>query len=149
MRNRAWLKAVKGLWFQAEYLGLAAAAAGFCKELSDRQVVRIDFHCEGVPNEVPKEISLCLYRVVEEALQNAIRHSSSPDFEVSLRGESNEIRLTVRDWGIGFDPEAAVKGRGLGLVSMKERLKLVGGDLSIESQPQHGTTIHARVPLKT
>jgi len=132
-----------------EYLGLAAAAASFCRELSERRKVRIDFHCEGVPNDVPKEISLCLYRVLEEALQNAIRHSSSRNCEVSLRGESNEIELTIRDSGLGFDPEAAVKGRGLGLVSMKERLTLVGGELSIESQPQHGTTIHARVPLKT
>jgi PAS domain S-box-containing protein len=131
------------------YLGLPVAAASFCKELSDRQVVKIDFHCEGVPNELPKEIALCLYRVLEEALQNAIRHSSSRNCEVSLRGEANEIQLTVRDWGIGFDPEAAVKGCGLGLVSMKERLTLVGGELSIESQPQHGTTIHARVSLKT
>jgi PAS domain S-box-containing protein len=130
-----------------EYLGLAAAAAGLCRELSDRQKVEIDFRCEGVPKELPKEISLCLYRVLQEALQNAIKHSSARDFEVSLSGESNEIQLTVRDWGIGFDPAVAMKGRALGITSMKERLKLVAGELSIESQSKRGTTIHARVPI--
>ncbi len=132
-----------------EYLGLAAAAASSCKELSDTQIVKIDFHCEGVPTELPKEIALCLYRVLEEALQNAIRHSSSRNCEVSLRGESDEIRLVVRDCGIGFDSAAALKGNALGITYMKERLKLVGGEIVIESQPQHGTTIRARVPLKT
>jgi PAS domain S-box-containing protein len=131
-----------------EYLGLAAAAACFCKELSDAQKVTIDFHNKDVPNEVPREVSLCLYHVLQEALHNAIKHSGSPRFEVSLDGKPNEIQLTVRDWGIGFDPLVALKKRGLGLTSMKGRMKLVGGKLSIESQSQHGTTIHARVPLK-
>jgi signal transduction histidine kinase len=130
-----------------EYLGLRAAAASFCKELSNRQKVKIDFHCEDVPNELPKEISLCLYRVLQEALQNAIKHGRSRTFEVSLSSESNEIHLTVRDWGIGLDPAAAMKGPGFGLISVKERLKLVGGELVIESQPQQGTTIRASVPL--
>jgi len=145
---------IQALWCRLhsstlEYVGLTAAAASFCKELSNRQKVKIDFHCEGIPKELPKEISLCLYRVLQEALQNAIKHSRSRNFEVSLSGESNEIQLTVRDWGIGFDPEEAMKGPGLGLISMKERLKLVDGELVIESQPQQGATIYARTPLKT
>jgi signal transduction histidine kinase len=132
-----------------QYLGLAGAAASFCKELSDRQKVKIDFHSKGVPNELPKEVALSLFRVLQEALQNAIKHSGSQQFEVSLTVRSDRIELTVRDWGIGFDPAAAAKGPGLGLVSMRERLKLVDGDLLIESQPQRGTTVHAGVPLKT
>jgi PAS domain S-box-containing protein len=145
---------IQALWCRLhsptlEYVGLTAAAASFCKELSERQKVKIDFHCEGIPKELPKEISLCLYRVLQEALQNAIKHGRSRNFEVSLSGESNEIQLTVRDWGIGFDPEEAMKGPGLGLLSMKERLKLVDGELVIESQPQQGATIHARTPLTT
>jgi len=131
-----------------EYLGLAAAAASFCREFSDLQKVEIAFHSENIPKELPQDISVCLFRVLQEAIQNATKHSGSGHFQVSLRGGANEIRLTVRDWGIGFDPAAARKGRGLGLTSMKERLKLVAGELSIESQPQRGTTIHARVPLK-
>lgn len=132
-----------------EYLGLAAAARSFCKELADTQNAKIDFHSEGVPNELPEKIALCLYRVLQEALQNALKHSGSRRCEVSVSRKSNEIQLTVRDWGGGFDPSVAMKGPGLGLVSLKERLKLVDGKLLIESEPQRGSTIQASVPLKT
>jgi PAS domain S-box-containing protein len=130
-----------------ELTGLARAAASFCKELADHQKVEIDFHSENIPNDLSKEISLCLFRVLQEALQNATKHSGSRHFQVSLNVESNEIYLTVHDSGNGFDPVEAMKGRGLGLTGMKERLKLVNGDLSIDSQRQSGATIHARVPL--
>jgi signal transduction histidine kinase len=130
-----------------DYLGLAAAAAGFCGELSDRQRVEIEFHSENIPKELPKEISLCLFRVLQEALQNAIKHSGSQQFQVSLRSGASEIELTVRDSGIGFETDEAIKGPGLGITSMHERLKLVNGQLSIDSKPQRGTTIQARVPL--
>lgn len=132
-----------------EYLGLTAAGGIFCRELSDRHGVGIDFQSEGIPKELPKEISLCLFRVLQEALQNATKHSGSRRFEVSLIGTLNELHLTVRDFGIGFDLKDPVNGSGIGLISMKERLELVGGQLSIESQPQLGTTIQARVALST
>ena len=109
--------------------------------------MEINFHCEGIPKELPKTIALCLYRVLQEALKNATEHSGSRLCEVTLRRESNELQLSVRDWGVGFDPAAAMKGPGLGLLSMKERLKLFDGELFIESQPQQGTTVRARVPL--
>ena len=130
-----------------DHLGLVATAASLIRELSLKQGVEIDFQSEGIPKDLSKEISLCLFRVLQEALQNAIKHSGSRRFQVLLNGGSSEIQLTVRDSGIGFDPRQAAKGRGLGLTSMKERLKLVDGDLSIDSQSEHGTTIHARVPL--
>jgi signal transduction histidine kinase len=130
-----------------EYLGLAAAAAGFCRELSERHGVEIDFHSENIPKELPCEISLCLFRVLQEALQNAIKHSGSRQFQISLTCEADELELTVRDSGIGFEPAEAISGRGLGLTTMQERLKLVDGQLSIDSAPQIGTTIQARVPL--
>jgi len=130
-----------------DHLGLVATAASLIRELSLKQGVEIDFQSEGIPKDLSKEISLCLFRVLQEALQNAIKHSGSRRFQVLLNGGSSEIQLTVRDSGIGFDPRQATKGRGLGLTSMKERLKLVDGDLSIDSQSEHGTTIHARVPL--
>jgi signal transduction histidine kinase len=131
-----------------EYQGLAAATDSFCRELSARHRVAIDVRSENIPGDLPPDVSLCLYRVTQEALQNATKHSGSQRVEVSLRGTGNEILLTVRDFGTGFDLQDAVKGRGLGLTSMKERLNLVGGDLSIESQPLLGTTIHARVALR-
>jgi len=130
-----------------DYLGLAAACRGFCRELSERQKVGIEFHSDGVPTNLSKEISLCLFRVLQEALQNAVKHSGVREFQVSLQGLSHEVELRVRDAGCGFDPEKAINAHGLGLTSMKERLKLVDGQLSIDSKPEHGTTIHVRVPL--
>jgi len=130
-----------------EYLGLAAASAGFCKEFSERQKVTIDFHSSDIPQKLPPEVSLCLFRVLQEAIQNAAKHSRSQRFRVSLNGAPNQIQLAVSDSGIGFDTEQAMNGQGLGLTSMKERLKLVQGELFIDSQPGRGTSLHASVPL--
>jgi PAS domain S-box-containing protein len=130
-----------------EYLGLAAAAGGFCSELSERQKVEIEFVHAGISRTLPKEISLCMFRVLQEALQNAVKHSGERHFSVELQGTSGEIQLTVNDSGVGFDQQDAMNRRGLGLISMRERLRLVGGEFSIESKPGHGTTIRARVPL--
>ena len=130
-----------------ELIGLKAAVAGFCEELSNRHDVTIDVHFENIPDALPPEISLCLYRVLQEALQNVLKHSVSRRAHVSLSGHVNTISLTVKDSGTGFDPHEAMRGPGLGLTSMKERLKVVGGQLSIHSQPGHGTTIHAVAPL--
>jgi signal transduction histidine kinase len=131
-----------------EHLGLEGAAAGFCEELSNRHGVTIDVHFENIPTALPWEISLCLYRVLQEALQNVVKHSVSGHAHVSLNGQINTINLTVEDSGTGFNPHEAMTGPGLGLTSMKERLKVVGGQLSIHSQPQRGTTIHAVAPLR-
>ena len=130
-----------------ELLGLEAAAAGFCEELSNRHGVTIDVHFENIPTALPPEISLCLYRVLQEALQNVVKHSVSRHAHVSLNGQINTINLTVKDSGAGFDPHEAMRGPGLGLTSMKERLKVVGGQLSIHSQRGRGTMIHAVAPL--
>jgi PAS domain S-box-containing protein len=129
-----------------EYLGIAAAASGFCKELSEQHKVEIDFTYAGIPRSLPKETSLCLFRVLQEALQNAVKHSGERHLKVELRGTSSEIQLTVNDLGVGFDPQDAIDRQGLGLISMRERLRLVGGEFSIESKPGRGTTIRARVP---
>jgi len=130
-----------------DYLGLAAAASAFCKEFSERQGVHVDFNGEAVPKNLSKEISLCLFRVLQEGLQNAKKHSGSPHLQVSFTYNSDKIELTVRDSGTGFNVEQAMMGHGLGIASMRERLKLVDGVLSIESQAQKGTAIHATVPL--
>jgi PAS domain S-box-containing protein len=130
-----------------DYLGLAAACASFCRELSERQNIKIDFQSDGIPEALPNEISVCLFRVLQEALQNAIKHSGVRQFEVSLKCALDEIQLSVHDSGVGFDSEKAIAGHGLGLTSMEERLKLVDGQLTIDSEPQRGTTIQARVPL--
>jgi PAS domain S-box-containing protein len=132
-----------------QYIGIAAAASSFCKELSEQQKAEIDFSHADIPQSVPREISLCLFRVLQEALQNAVKHSGVRHYTVELHGTTEEIHLIVSDPGIGFDPEAAMAGQGLGLISIRERLHLVKGDFSIESQPNRGTTIHVRVPLRS
>ena len=130
-----------------EYLGLATAASSFCRELSEKDHVQIDFRSGALPEKLPKEIGLCLFRVLQEALQNATKHSGTQRFEVGLTNGSNSIELTVRDWGIGFDPVKAMEKPGLGLTSMNERLKLVDGDLFIDSPRDGGTLVRAKVPL--
>jgi PAS domain S-box-containing protein len=131
------------------HLGVVAAMRGFCGELSGQRDVNIDFHHENVPATVPPDVSLCLFRVLQEALHNGVRHGRARHFDVQLRGVGDAVHLIVRDQGAGFDVEIASRGRGLGLTSMRERLKLVGGELVIESQSELGTTVLARlVPLR-
>jgi len=130
-----------------ETLGLIAASASFCREIANRQKLQIDFQPQDIPKDLPKEVSLCLFRVLQEALQNAAKHSGSQRFQVTLKGGTESIELTVQDSGAGFDPEEVVNGHGIGLISMKERLKLVNGTLSIDSQRYRGTRILACVPL--
>jgi signal transduction histidine kinase len=130
-----------------EYLGMAPAMRSLCHELSRQQRVEIVFSHDDIPSTVPKDIALCLFRVLQEALQNAVKHSGVRRFDVELRYASDAINLSVRDSGSGFDRDDALKARGLGLISMTERMKLVGGRISIDSEPQRGTAIRASVPL--
>jgi PAS domain S-box-containing protein len=132
-----------------QYLGVTAAMRGFCREFGEQQKMKIDFKANDLATPLPADVSLSLFRVLQEALHNSAKHSGVQRFEVRLWGTTNQIRLTVRDSGKGFDREAARTSHGLGLVSMEERLKLVNGTLSIESQPGRGTTIEARVPVSS
>jgi PAS domain S-box-containing protein len=128
-----------------EYLGLAAAAASFCRELSDEKKVEIDFTSEGIPEHLREEVSLSLFRVLQGALQNALSHGGSQRLEVLLKGGPDEILLTVR--GTGFELEDVAKAPGLDIAIMKEQVAIVGGEFSIQSQHGKGTTIQASIPL--
>jgi signal transduction histidine kinase len=130
-----------------EYFGLVGAIEIFCKEFAERQNVEIDFRSHNIPQMLRYEISLCLFRVLQESLQNSAKYSGARNLEAQLWASAGQIHLTVRDCGKGFDLAAASRGAGLGLISMQERLKSAGGALSIQSQPGSGTTIHARIPL--
>jgi signal transduction histidine kinase len=130
-----------------EYLGLVKSINSFCKEFANQQKVEIDFKSDDLPIPLPPEVSLSLFRVLQEALHNSVKHSGAHKFEVVLFETSDAIWLIVRDSGLGFDPEEALKSTGLGLVSMRERIKLLKGQFLIDSQVNRGTTIHARVPL--
>jgi PAS domain S-box-containing protein len=129
------------------YIHVTKAMRGLCMELAGQHNVEINFAYKNVPESVRSEISLCLFRVLQEALHNAVKHSGARQFDVELRGMPGTIDLAVRDSGCGFDVETAMNRCGLGLWSMEERLKLVEGNLSVDSQPGKGTTIHARVPF--
>jgi signal transduction histidine kinase len=131
-----------------EYLGVVSGIKSWCKEFGERQAMKIDFKSD-VSTVVPLDIGISLFRVLQEALHNALKHSSVKSIEVQLHEESGEIHLTIRDLGKGFDIEAARQGRGLGLTSMQERVRLVNGTIAIDSKPMAGTTIHVRVPVES
>jgi signal transduction histidine kinase len=109
--------------------------------------VAIDFSAEGLPDNLSKDIALCLFRVLQEALSNALKHAGVPHVTVVLRGTQTAVHLDVIDRGVGFDPKRMGLPQGLGLISMKERLHLVHGEIHVESRPGVGTTVRVRVPL--
>jgi len=127
-------------------LGLEAASRDVCRELSQRWSVAIHFQSKDV-DMLPEDVCVVLYRVLQEALNNAIKHSGSQEIWVLLQRSADEITLTVEDTGVGFEAHKALTGRGLGLISMKERLKLIHGEVTIASHSPGGTTITACVPL--
>jgi PAS domain S-box-containing protein len=128
-------------------LGLVTAVAGFCREISRQHGLHIQLVHHHVDNAISKEVTLCLFRIVQEALRNVVKHSGSREAEVELSGHNDHIDLCVSDTGAGFDPKNPNGFAGIGLISMRERIRLVGGNLSVESEPSHGTRIRVRVPL--
>jgi PAS domain S-box-containing protein len=129
-----------------EYLGVVAGMRSWCREFAERQPLHIDFKSE-VSSAVPLEVGLTLFRVLQEAMHNVIKHSEARQVEVHLQEDSGELHLVISDSGKGFDPEAAFQGKGLGLSSMRERVRLINGAITIESKRSGGTTIHVRVRL--
>jgi PAS domain S-box-containing protein len=130
-----------------DYLGLVAAVKGFCAEFSKLKSVNVEFSEENVPYPLPKDVSLCLFRVTQEALNNALKHSGTRNFAVVLIGTAGRVKLEVRDWGAGFNIGGSRQRWGLGLVSMQERVNLVNGAFHIESKPREGTKVVASVPV--
>lgn len=130
-----------------EKIGLAAAIRSDCEALAKRSHLDIAFTAHGVPRRLPDSIALALYRISQEAVQNALKHSHTNRMEVSLEIEDENLVLRVRDFGRGFDTSAG--GGGLGLVSIRERLRAVGGTSVLSSEAGNGTTVEARVPLSS
>jgi signal transduction histidine kinase len=131
-----------------EYLGVVSGIKSWCKEFGERQAMEIDFKSD-VSTVVPLDVGICLFRVLQESLHNSLKHSGEKRVEVRLTEHSKEFHLIVTDYGRGFDVEAAIRGQGLGLTSMRERVRLVNGTITIESKPMGGTTIHVRVPVES
>ena len=130
-----------------DYLGIVAAIQGFCEEFSKQHEVNIEFSDRNVPTNLPKDVSLCLFRVTQEALHNAVKYSRVKQFTVQLSGMEGAVQLVVSDAGAGFDVEEAKRRKGLGLLSMQERIHFLHGSFSLESKPWQGTRIIATVPL--
>lgn len=132
---------------QLDNLGLAAAVRSLCQELSAKGKLKVELRQEGIPADLPREVTLCVFRIAQEALRNCVRHSGADTAWVMLETAGEEIRLSVSDDGCGFEMDSAAMKKGLGFTSMRERLRIVGGEMHVRSQPAHGTVIQVSVPL--
>jgi PAS domain S-box-containing protein len=131
-----------------ESLGLVAGLKAFCAEFSDQQGIQVDFASENVPRGIPGDLALCIFRIAQEALRNVKRHSGANRAEVRLEWSDNSLHLSVSDRGRGFDPNKFSPECGIGIRSMEERLRLLGGQLEIHARPMEGAKIHAWLPFK-
>lgn len=130
-----------------DHLGLAAAVKSLCQEFSESGKIRIEYREEGFPATLQKEVTLCVFRIAQESLRNCLKHSGARLAQVWLEKNGNAVRLTVSDDGCGFNTNSGVMKKGLGFTSMKERLRLVRGEMQVYSQPLSGTRIEISVPL--
>jgi PAS domain S-box-containing protein len=130
-----------------ELVGLVSALSGLCKEMGEKYKIDIHFTKSGALPKIAKDVELCLFRVTQEALNNVAKHSQSKGAQVELGANSMGVSLRVTDAGRGFEPDLSNPAAGIGLVGMRERLRLVGGRLSVKSELLHGTEIIAEVPL--
>ena len=127
-------------------LGLIKAIETECRNFSRLREIPITLDLDDTLKDLSKEISLCIYRILQEGLRNIIKHAGATDIQVRLFKENDFVQFLLRDDGIGFDPASTNENPGLGLASMTERTRLIDGDLSIESRPGKGTVIKLRIP---
>lgn len=127
-------------------LGLVATLEALCREISRESGARVSFSAHNVPAQVPEETALCVFRVTQEAVQNAVKHSGAEDIHVQLGFAGTHLNLRVSDTGSGFDLSASDRA-GIGLVTMHERVELSGGSLKISAAKSTGTTVEATIPL--
>jgi signal transduction histidine kinase len=130
-----------------DHLGLAVALRSYCSEFSKREGIRVLLSTEDATEPVPEPVALCLYRLTQESLRNVAKHASSKSASVKLRRSGNGIHLSIRDSGVGFDPASGLHKGGIGLLSMKERVRLVDGKFTLQSRPGKGTQIEVWAPL--
>jgi signal transduction histidine kinase len=131
-----------------EHVGLVAATRSFCKEISDQYGIHIELVHHGVPRSLPGDVALCLYRIAQEALRNVIKHSGAESARVEITKTTSELKMQISDSGTGFDPKIARTRRGLGLLSMRERLRQVDGTISFMRIEPTGTRIDVRIPVR-
>jgi PAS domain S-box-containing protein len=129
------------------HLGLLAAAKSLCEETGKQHHIQIEFLHREMPEDISPDVGLCSFRIVQEALNNIVKHSGAKQAQVEFVGTGSRIRLRIVDAGAGFDPSSMAARGGLGLASMRERLRLLGGTIALYSSPMEGTEIVAEVPL--
>ncbi len=129
-----------------ERLGLEPALRSLCRDMSSAHNLRIDFEHEPFNGPIPFDAALCLFRVAQEALRNVVKHSVSSVAHVRLSRAQDVLQLHITDAGRGFSSRPPENG--LGIISMRERVHLVGGQMALQSMPGQGTRIHVRVPVK-
>jgi signal transduction histidine kinase/ABC-type uncharacterized transport system substrate-binding protein len=130
-----------------ESLGLVLGVSSFCRDFTEQQGIQVDFAHKEVPRRISPEVALCIFRIVQEGLRNVKRHSGASRAEVRLEGVADTLHLSLTDEGIGFDNTNRSTRTGLGIRSMQERLRVLGGRVEIRSLPKQGTTIDVWVPL--
>jgi len=130
-----------------EHVGIVPALNGLCREISQKYKVEVQFSGSECPANIPKDVALCLFRVAQEALANVVKHSKSRDAQVELGQNASGVTLRVSDRGRGFESGLQNPSAGIGMIGMSERLRLVGGRLSVKSELMRGTEVLAEVPL--
>jgi two-component system sensor histidine kinase UhpB len=130
-----------------QHAGLVPALRGYCREFEREHGLAVAFRGDGELETVPPDVALCLYRVTQEGLGNVVRHAGAGHASVTVEREKDDVILTIGDDGRGFDLSQARHRPGLGLISLDERVRLVGGRLTIDSQSQRGTELRIVVPL--
>jgi signal transduction histidine kinase len=118
-----------------------------CETHEERYSSTVQFSTRNIPEHIPEPISVALYRIVQEGMQNIAKHSQAKSINIALIGGTAALELTLRDSGVGFDTQQHRPGSGIGLISMAQRAKLAGGSFEIQSHPGRGTRIHVSVPL--
>jgi PAS domain S-box-containing protein len=131
-----------------DHLGLVAAVKSLCAELSESGKLNVEFHQTGFPFTLDRDTTLCLFRIAQEGLRNCVKHSRAESARVVLTRTHNAVRLLVSDNGCGFNTKTALMDKGLGFLSIKERLHILGGEMNVYSRPLHGTRLEVSVPLK-
>jgi PAS domain S-box-containing protein len=130
-----------------DYLGLAPAVKSLCQEFSALGDLEVEFQQSDLPEDLPKDVTLCIFRIAQEALRNCAKHSGADAAQVTLETSDQAIRLMVSDAGCGFDLDSEAMKQGLGFTSMRERLRIVGGTMDVRSSPMCGTVIQVSVPV--
>ena len=130
-----------------DHVGLVAALRTHCIQVAEQQRLDLTFSADDDLGPIPRDVAVCLYRIVQEGLRNIVSHAHTPDARVTVTRSPDGLELTIADRGRGFEPVAMLPRNGLGLLSIQERARLIGGTLTVTSAHGRGTKLHVRIPI--